>query len=116
MKKIFFLILSVSLIFLTTACINHEKVTRVTLDRTGQITLYVGDSTVLQATVFPANAHTTEVFWQSMDRTVATVSSNGVVTAVGTWSGTSIERTTAIRVTAVCGGHQASITVRVIRP
>ncbi len=47
------------------------------------ITLYEGDTATLTATVYPDDAVDTAVTWSSSDETVATVSSDGVVVAVG---------------------------------
>jgi uncharacterized protein YjdB len=45
--------------------------------------LVVGDSQELTATVLPGNATYKTVYWESSDEEIATVSQNGVVTAMG---------------------------------
>lgn len=59
----------------------------VSLDKTGEIPLLVGEQETLIATVLPANAPNTDVTWSSSDEEVATVA-GGVVTAVGVGSAT----------------------------
>ncbi len=79
----------------------------VTLDRE-QLTMVVGDTQKLTATITPAEAENKMVYWSSSDETVATVNENGFVTACG--NGT-------VTITAVTeeGNHTASCTVTVIR-
>ena len=55
-------------------------VTGVSLDR-GSLSLAVGEEGVLKATVTPSNASNTSVSWTSSNPSVATVSSDGVVSA-----------------------------------
>ena len=47
------------------------------------VLLVIGDTQQLIATVYPPNADNPKVTWRSMDESVATVSSDGLVTAVG---------------------------------
>ena len=54
----------------------------VSIDGEDAITLAKGDTTVLSATVKPANS-TDEIIWSTADANVATVDAEGVVTAVG---------------------------------
>ena len=69
--------------------------------------LIVGQQTTVSATVLPANALSKKVVWTSSDESVATVTDDGIVTAV--WTGTA-----QITATAVDGsGKSASVTVRV---
>jgi len=62
----------------------------------------------LTATVLPLDATNSNVTWSTGDATVATVSDNGLVTAVG-------EGTATITVTTADGGFTATCTVTVIR-
>ena len=75
----------------------------VTLSET-TLTLEIGDTETLTATVTPADT-TDTVEWSSSDETVATVE-NGVVTAVGRGTAT---------ITATAGGASATCTVEVQR-
>ena len=58
-------------------------VTGVTLNKES-LSLYVGQTDTLVATIIPENATFKNVTWKSMDQSVATVDANGVVKAVGT--------------------------------
>ena len=75
------------------------KVTSVSLNK-NELSLSEGNSETLVATVLPSNASNKNVTWSSSDDTVATVSSNGLVTAVATGN-------TNIIVTTVDGGLTA---------
>lgn len=63
------------------------KVEQITLNKT-EGTLTVGNSVTVTATVTPDNATNATVNWTSSDETVATVDSNGKVTAVAAGSAT----------------------------
>ena len=80
-------------------------VTGVTLDKT-YADLTVGDSLTLTATVKPADATNKGVTWESMDSTIAEVSSSGVVTAVAAGM-------TVIKVKTNDGGFTASCVINV---
>jgi uncharacterized protein YjdB len=80
-------------------------VSSVTLDKT-MLSLTVGESATLSATVKPDNATDKNVVWTSSDNSVATVS-NGKVTAVKAGTAT---------VKATCGGKTAECVVTVIVP
>lgn len=69
------------------------NVTSVSLDKT-EASIFVTQTLTLTATVSPANATNKEVSWTSSDETVATVNSDGVVTAL-TVGSTTITATTA---------------------
>ena len=86
----------------------ETPVTSVTLDKTS-LTLDVGGSDTLAATVKPANATNKAVKWSSSNENVATVNQNGNVKAVG--AGTAI-------ITAVSdgSGKTATCTVTVNGP
>lgn len=75
------------------------SVTDVTLDQTS-IEITEEDTQQLTATVFPENATDTSVVWSSENSSVATVSQEGLVTAVS-------EGTTTITVTTNDGGKTA---------
>ena len=61
-----------------TFTVTRERVEKVTLDQ-GNLSLSMGDSVRLKATVHPDGG---DVIWSSSDTSVATVSENGVVTAI----------------------------------
>ena len=84
------------------------KVTNVSLNK-NELSLSEGDSETLVATVLPSNASNKNVTWSSSDDTVATVSSNGLVTAVATGNANII-------VTTVDGGLTAQCDTTVISP
>ncbi len=85
--------------------IEPAVVTGVSLDQT-EITISVGSSTQLAATVTPINAVNREVTWKSSSPSVATVSDDGTVTAVA--KGNAI-----ITVTTASGGYTATCSVKV---
>jgi hypothetical protein len=88
-----------------TVTVANILVTAVTLTSTA--TVYYGWYTTLTATVAPSNATNKALDWVSLNPSVATVNSSGVVTAVGTGSAT-------IRATAKDGtGKYGSCTVTV---
>lgn len=80
-------------------------VTGVSLDKT-ELTLSLGDTDTLTATITPENATYQDVIWSSDDQTVATVDENGVVTAVDPGEA-------VITVTTVDGGYTDTCTVKV---
>jgi len=84
------------------------SVTGVTLNKTS-ISLDVGGSETLTATVAPSNATNKDVIWSTKDATIATVTTNGVVTAVAAGS-------TKITVTTSDGGKEAECYVVVNDP
>ena len=89
--------------FCTITVIEHApeviEVTSVSLNKTS-LTLEIGESETLTATVMPSNATDKSVTWTSSDQAVATVA-NGKITAVG--SGTAmITATTSNGKTAIC--------------
>jgi hypothetical protein len=83
---------------------NNIAVTSMTLDKT-TLSLTVGSTGTLTATVEPTNATNSTVTWSSSDETIATISS-GTVTAIATGTAT-------ITVTTSDGGYTASCTVTV---
>ena len=80
-----------------------SPVTGVTLDRES-LTLVVGETTTLVATVHPDDATEKTVTWTSSDSSVASVDGSGKVTALKKGSAT---------VTATAGGKSATCTVTV---
>ena len=81
------------------------SVTGVSLNKTS-VTLTEGGTTQLSATVAPSNATNQKVSWKSSATSVATVSSNGLVTA-------NAEGSATITVTTEDGGYSASCRVTV---
>ena len=79
-------------------------VTSVSLDKT-DVSLNIGETLTLKATVLPANASNKNVSWSSSNTAVVTVS-NGAITAVGVGSAT-------ITVTTADGGKAATCSVSV---
>ncbi len=81
------------------------RATGVTLNKT-KTSLYVGEKYTLKPTVKPSSASNKNVTWKSSDKSVATVSSKGVVTAKGTGTAT-------ITATTQSGSFKASCKVYV---
>lgn len=105
---LFTILLSISLI--TTYSCKKEKdksvsVTEVGLNKTST-TLIEGETETLVATVMPENATDKSVVWESGNESVATVSQEGLVTAVG-------EGKATITVKTNDGGFRASCEVTV---
>lgn len=63
------------------------KVTGISLDATS-LTLTVGDTQTLSATISPNNADNKIVIWSTSDMSVATVDNNGLVKGVGAGTAT----------------------------
>ena len=78
----------------------------ITIDKT-EMTLSIGETSAISATVYPDNATNKKVSWSSSDETVATVSSSGVVTGVAVGSAIITVRTSDGGKTATC-----SVTVK----
>ena len=77
----------------------HVPVTGISLDKT-DISLYIGSSATLTATLTPSDATDKSLAWSSSDGNVATVDANGKVTAVST--GTAMITVSASGLTASC--------------
>ena len=110
MKKLTTVLMFAALsVFAFTSCEEDEPATvevqSVTLDKPS-VTLSVGETATLKATVMPENASNKSVTWASSNPEVATVS-GGVVTAVAPGSAT---------VTATAGDKKASCSVTVSKP
>ena len=78
-----------------------QPVTSIKLNKTS-VTLKKGNKLTLKATVYPKNANNRAVVWKSSNKKVATVSSKGVVKAVGNGTAT-------ITVTAKDGSKKKAI-------
>lgn len=80
--------------------------TSITLNQSS-ITLSVGDTYQLTATISPSSAIITQITWTSSDETVATVSSTWLVSYIASWNAT-ITATTFNWLTATCGVAEAT--------
>ena len=88
------------------ACKSDVPVTGVALNHNA-ITLYVGETQALVATVSPLDATNRDVTWSSNNTAVATVSPQGIITAVSAGTAT-------ITVTTEDGGRTATCVVTVM--
>lgn len=84
---------------------NHDVAVREVKLEQSNVTLQLGDSVTLTATVMPENATNKTVNWSSENPAVVTVDSNGKVTAVSVGSAF---------VYAQCGGVNSACSVRVV--
>ena len=91
---------------------KEVNVTGVTLNKTA-LTLNIGASETLTATVAPANATNQKVTWKSSDAAVATVDANGKVTAVKAGEATITVTTDDGAKTATCKVTVSEATVAV---
>ena len=78
----------------------------VSLNRT-ELSLYEGDSSSLEATIYPSGATDKRVTWTSIDESIATVDQSGKIKAVSPGS-------TKIMAITVDGGYTASCSVTVL--
>ncbi|MBB3696946.1 Ig-like domain-containing protein [Flammeovirga yaeyamensis] len=85
--------------------VRAVNVTGITVDPTS-VTMTAGAEAQLNATVLPVNASNKSVVWSTSDASVATVSSNGLVTAVA-------EGSAVVTATTVEGTFFASSTITV---
>lgn len=83
--------------------------TGVSVDKSSMTLLGLGSTEKITATVAPTNASNKNVTWKSSDTSVATVSSSGVVTAIGPGNAT-------ITATTASGGFSATTAVHVVVP
>ena len=95
------------------------KVSRITLSASTGLALTKGQTQKLTAMVAPANATNKAVTWKTSDKNVATVSENGLVTAVGggdatitctAKDGSGVKATCKVTVTVPVSGIQLSQT------
>ena len=95
------------------------KVSRITLSASTGLTLTKGQTQKLTATVAPANSTNKTVTWKTSNKNVATVSENGLVTAVGggdatitctAKDGSNVKATCKVTVTVPVSGIQLSQT------
>ncbi|MGL4368347.1 MAG: Ig-like domain-containing protein, partial [Spirochaetota bacterium] len=86
---------------------DPESIDGVTIDKES-VTVAVGGEVTLSATVSPSGAENKNVTWSSNNRSVAEVSSEGVVTA-------NVTGTAVITVTTVAGNKTDSCTINAIR-
>lgn len=84
------------------------KVESVTLN-IHDTTIFAGDNFTLTATILPANADTLDVNWESMDKSIADV------TSAGTVFGAQNAGSTYIVVTSLGGNHKDSCKVTVLK-
>lgn len=106
MKKIFLIaayVLSVVALIGCTESDGRQDVSGILLDK-NELSIVAGETASLTATVIPENS-ADNITWISSDETVATVSSDGVVTAVAEGR---------VYVTATTGPHNASCLVSVL--
>ena len=83
--------------------IKYIPVSSITIDKTSA-SLKIGESLKLNTTILPADATDATVVWSSSDYTVASVDSEGMVTALSVGEGV---------ITAQCGDVSATCTVNV---
>jgi uncharacterized protein YjdB len=81
MKKYFFIIIAAVIILSATAISCSVEVNEIRLNEM-YVTLEVGETFELTATVLPKNAKNKTVTWRSTQPDIATVSDRGTVTAV----------------------------------
>ncbi|MBO5350401.1 MAG: Ig-like domain-containing protein [Alistipes sp.] len=81
--------------------IDPNEVASISLNKS-TLTMVTGDVETLTATVLPTTALDRDVEWSSTNASVATVSDNGVVTAVGPGNATIIAKTVDGGLTATC--------------
>ena len=65
----------------------------ITLNKT-TLTMNTGEKTIITPTITPSNANNKNIIWESSDTSIATVSSTGEVTAVGSGKATITAKTT----------------------
>ena len=85
----------------STSCDEVHDVTSVSLNKTS-ITLAVGDTKTLTATILPENATDKSVTWSSNNESVAIVNENGTITAIGVGNATITVTTNDGGLTATC--------------
>ena len=78
------------------------KVESVSLDKTEHTFNTIGNTLTLKATVLPADATNKSIEWSSDNKDVATVNSNGLVTAIGNGTATITVKTKDREMKATC--------------
>jgi len=114
MKRFIYSLIALSTLIGTSSCSDDDDpqpvqpvtVESVSID-SDELSLEIGETAKLNATVVPADAENKTVTWSSSDQSVATVSDDGTVTAIA--PGTT-------DVTATAGGKTATCHVTVNRP
>ena len=112
MKKLFLFILSTLfiIVFLVTCKKDDLKVASVKLNKES-LTLGVGETETLIATVLPENANNKTVTWTSSNTFVATVMPNGLVTALSKGVATIVVTTVEGNFSATCAVNVDEIPV-----
>lgn len=88
--------------------IDPTRPTKVSLDQSGTITMNVGSTLRLRATIEPSTAVNSKLTWSSSNKKVVMVDSNGLVGAV--------KKGTATITVKTSNGKKASVKVKVIKP
>lgn len=86
--------------------IDYVDVTDITLNETDLIINDIGETHQLIATIFPGNATIKNVIWRTLDNSICTVSSEGLITAVSYGQ-------TQVIVSSADGQHTAICDVRI---
>ena len=107
MKKLFYVLTATALFMAVMVSCKDTKVTDVQLNKT-VLTLYVGGTETLIATVLPKDADNKAVSWTSSNTDVATIDHDGKITAIA-------EGTTTLTVTTEDGEKTASCTLTVTK-
>ena len=97
-----------ALLTLAAGCTQEIDPSSVTLGK-HELTLNIGGTAKLEATIEPANATNTALSWSSTAPDVASVDGNGIVTAVG-------EGQTVVTVATLAGGKTDACIVNVSKP
>ena len=119
-KKIFWLLLCLSIVTLVLKSCGdgnfweifpekEVKVTNITINPSGEVSVEVGKTTTLIATVTPENATNKDIIWSSLNENIATVDAQtGVVTGVS--AGTETIRATAANGSEVVADKSVTVT------
>ena len=107
MKKLFYVLTATALLMVVMVSCKDTKVTDVQLNKT-VLTLYVGGTETLIATVLPKDADNKAVSWTSSNTDVATIDHDGKITAIA-------EGTATITVTTEDGDKTTSCSLTVTK-
>lgn len=107
MKRILAFFAAAALVATVAGCHKEVDPTAVTLSQ-HELTLQVGETATLSATIAPADATNTALNWTSTSKGVATVDQNGRVTALS-------EGQTSVTVTTLAGGKTDACIVTVTK-